>query len=250
MSEEKDLFDYMNETMEEQLGIEDEAVEEETEEEEEIVWPTISSVDLDAIREEHERRRNSRHIENVEQSVRNEAVRWVVENKIAPIVEGGEFYSAQLIGWTAGYQIQFPLRSREDVDQWCDLFRAGGWVEESERKDKEIEDKERVNNSYGEKGHYLRFEFNPGKELLEEIKERFDYTFKYVDGWEEGTKRTYEFSQWTIKLHLDFFPTNSADCQITDLGEIEETTTRRVFEVTCKEGAEEMRTLLGGDDAG
>ena len=171
---------------------------------------------------------------------------WLVENNIAPLITGREFYRADTMSWTCGFELQIPLNSRVEVTEWVELFRAAGW--KSADKD-DAQDKDRVGRGFSNKGNYLQFKFHPDEELLKVIKEKFDYEFKYVKSYGDYM-RTFSFSEWTVDLHLEFYPTNTADCQITDLGKAKQEREVQVWEVTCKEGAEEMAVIMnGGDDA-
>jgi hypothetical protein len=214
--------------------------------EETTAIPTITTVDVENIKEHYAKARGQRYVQNVEESIKADAMVWLIENNLSPIVEGREVYRADAMGWTCGFEIQIPLDSREDVEEWVQLVLDAGW----KSADKEgLEDKDRVGYGYSNKGNYLQFKFRPGEELLAEVKERFDYEFKYVKSYDKYM-RTFNFSEWTIDLHLEFYPTDVADCQITDLGKVKQEREVQVWEVTCKEGAEEMAVIMnGGEDA-
>ena len=234
MTEEKTLFDILED--------------EELEEEKVNVnpFPTVTEVDLGKVKEHYKNAREQRYTSGIEETIKAEAMLWLVENNLMPAVEGKEFYNSSVMGWTCGFRFQIPLNSRAEVDEWKQALVDAGW---EVADDPEQEDKDRVNRGYSQKGNYLEFKFRPGDDLLKEIQERFNFTFTYVKGYQDKP-RTFEFSKYTVDLHLEFYPTETADCKITDLGEVERTRTVHVYEVTCAEGAAEMEALLnGGDDA-
>ena len=209
------------------------------------VFPTTTLIDVATMKEQYDKARDQRHINNIEEGVKAAAMLWLIENNIWPAVEGLEFYSAEVMSWTCGFTIQLPFNSRTEVEELVQLILDAGW-KNVDGDDKQ--DKDRVGQSYGTKRPktYLEYKFRPDKELLKEIKDRFDYEFKYVKaGWSDGM-RTFSFSEWTVDFHIEFYPTDAADCQITDLGKAKVEREVQVWEVTCPEGAKEMQALMNG----
>ena len=215
---------------------------------EKIVFPTVNTVDLEAFDRIQEGLLSQIRINLIEQNVQNEAVGWLMKEVIVPVIDGYEIYSCERMGWTNGIEIQVPLNSREQIDEWLQVMASIGFFENDSEVDKE--DKERVGKNYAtqkREPNYLEYKFKPDKELLAEIKERFDYEFKYVKSYGDNM-RTYTFSEYSIDLHIEFYPTSVADCVITDLGKVERTREVQVFEVTCPEGAAEMEAIMNGGD--
>jgi DNA-binding MarR family transcriptional regulator len=207
-------------------------------------FPVQSEVDTKAVREHYEKRRTQRYIAAVEEGIKAQASIWLLENNIAPAIEGLDFYSVNPLSFTTGYEIQIPLAARSDIDKWLLILSNAGWVESQSDK----EDKDRVTRHYGEKGNALRYVLRPNEDLVNEVKERFDYTFTYVkSNWGKGNRK-FEFSVYSLDLYLEFFPNAEADCQITDLGKVMVEREVQVWEVTCAEGAREMQVLLNGGD--
>lgn len=213
------------------------------------VFPTVNTVDLEKFDKTQDDMLSQIRINLIEQNVKNRAVDWIMKELIAPAIEGYEIYNCERMTWTAGIEIQLPLNSRDQVDEWLQVMASIGFFEQE--RDVNKQDAERVGNNYAKtlrEPNYLEYKFRPGTELLKEIQEQFNYEFQYVKGYNDKP-RTYTFSEWGLDVHIEFYPTSVADCVITDLGEIEKTRTVSVFEVTCPEGAAEMEAILNGDSS-
>jgi hypothetical protein len=161
------------------------------------------------------------------------AWKWLLDVHLYPKFYDVEIVSSHISNYAHDLYIYILIKSKEDIQPYLDLFEDDpNW----ELYDAKMDIQKRVGKDWIH-GAFIRYNYSPTDEFTAEINKRFGGKMEYID-------KEIKLSKYAFDVYLDFYPAENGDCAITELGEVKEVVTRRVFEITCGEGAREMRELL------
>lgn len=164
----------------------------------------------------------------IESHHNTKAWKWLLQEDIFPKFANMEIVHAYLDDYASSLYIHVLINRREDIQTYISIFESD---ENWELYDEDKDLAKRVGNDW-RKGSYISYNYNPTVDYTKKITEAFGGKLTYIND-------EVSFSQYQFDIYLYFFPAEESECVITDLGKVEVVTEKRVFEVTCKEGAAE-----------
>lgn len=192
-------------------------------------------LDLDRINEVYPKAIESRREYLIASHMKQNAWEYLIKTYLAPMFADQEIVQSHLGSNMNNLYIDALLSTREEIDEWLALFSNDELWELYNQK---ADIAKRVSEDW-KHGSYIRYNFHPTRQFTDELTRKFAGKWTYCD------KET-EFSAYQFSIYLDLYPLEDGDCQITNLGKVTRTYTEEVFEVTCGQGAAEMRELLEG----